>query len=222
MSPGSAAAGAGSGGWIDATRPVGPATAVWPGDRPWSLEWTATIGGDSPARVGAIAGTTHVGTHVDAPLHVIEDGLSVDRLPLGPFAGPAVVVDVADPTRPGAPIEPGELDLPDDAERVILKTGRATGGAIPDVFRAPSTETARRLAERGIRLVGTDAPSIDPPGSTALGAHRAFLSRGIPVIESLALAEIEPGRYEFLALPLRLVGADASPVRAALRPVARP
>lgn len=206
-------------GWIDVTRPLGPATPVWPGDRPWSLEWTAVLGEGSPANVGAITGTTHGGTHVDAPLHAIAGGAAVSELPIDAFAGPAVVVDVSDPARPDAAIDPDEVDPGDDARRVLLKTGCDWSGGIPTAFRAPSAATARRLAERGVRLVGTDAPSIDPPGSETLDAHVALLSRGIPVVESLSLAGIEPGRYELLALPLRLEGADGSPVRAALRPL---
>lgn len=167
--------------------------------------------------MGAVSGTTHAGTHADAPLHVLERGASIDRLPLDAFAGPADVVDLS---RVEGAIEIGELEaaLPGaPAPRLLLATGCEETAGFPQGFRALSPAAAAWCMEQGFRLVGTDAPSVDPPGSETLDVHRALLSAGVAILESLALAGIDPGRYELVALPLRWVGADASPVRAALR-----
>lgn len=204
-------------GWIDVSRAVGPATPVWPGDAPWALSWTSSIPAGAVANVGAISGSTHAGTHVDAPLHAIDGGTTAAELPLEAFLGPAVVFDVAAPGRGDDPIDPDELGPLEGVARILLRTGCDWTAGFPRAFRGLSPDAARRLADEGVRLVGTDAPSIDPYGSTALEAHRILLSRTIPVVEGLDLAEIEAGRYEFVALPMRWEGADATPVRAAIR-----
>lgn len=202
-------------GWQDISRPVSSETPVWPGDPPWRYALAASITGGDGVNVGAVSGTTHVGTHADAPLHVLEDGAAIDALPLDAFAGPADVVDVS--ASEGAigiaEIEAGLLDPP--VPRLLFSTG--CGEELLDRFRGLDPGAAAWCVRRGLRLVGTDAPSIDPPGSETLDAHRALLGAGVAILEGLALAGIGPGRYELVALPLRWVGADASPVRAALR-----
>lgn len=202
--------------WLDVSRPVSAATPVWPGDPPWSFSLVASIAGGDPVNVGAVSGTTHAGTHADAPLHVQEDGAGIDELPLDAFVGPADLVDVSRST--GA-IEVPEIEaaLPaEPAARLLLATGRGDKDGFAG-FRGLTPAAAAWCAARGFRLVGTDAPSVDTPAAEALGAHRALLGAGVAILENLLLAGIEPGRYELVALPLRWRGADASPVRAALR-----
>lgn len=178
-------------------------------------------------------GTTHVGTHVDAPFHVDPDGDSIDALPIDAFVGSALLVDLArGSTGSGRGCEPlgsGELaraqgewgsragaDEP-PPPRLLLWTGCDWSAGFPARWRGLSPDAARWCADRGLRLVGTDAPSVDPPDAEGLPAHRTLARAGIAIVECLALAGIEAGRYEFLALPLRWSGADASPVRAVLR-----
>lgn len=219
---------AAEGGWIDVSRPVADGTTVWPGDPPWRYRLAASIAGGDVANVGEVSGTTHAGTHADAPLHVDPDGAAIDGLPLDTFAGPAVVVDLSTASDL---VQADDIDAairravsgeqgarPDGAiERLLLLTGCDWSGGFPRRWRAFSAEAAAWCGERGIRLVGTDAPSVDPPDSTALAAHRTLAASGVAILESLALAGIEPGRYALVAFPLRWIGADASPVRAALR-----
>ena len=218
------------GGWIDVSRPVADGTSVWPGDPPWRYRLAASIAGGSVANVGEVWGTTHTGTHVDAPLHVDPDGAAIDRLPLDAFAGPAILVDVSagrDLLGP-ADIEAALRDAepavrtvrhgaPDPIERLLLRTACDWSSGFPTRWRSLSAEAAAWCCARGLRVVGTDAPSVDPADSTSLDAHRALGSAGVAILESLALAGIEPGRYALVAFPLRWIGADASPVRAALR-----
>lgn len=174
--------------------------------------------------MGEISGTTHAGTHADAPVHIDPAGAGVDELPLDTFAGPATLIDVAGGE---GLVDRGEIEAaleavtvgaaPHPPPRLLLRTGCDWSAGFPARFRALAPGAAAWCAGRGLVLVGTDAPSVDPLASETLGAHRALIAAGVAIVEGLALAGIEPGRYEFVAFPLRWVGADASPVRAALR-----
>jgi arylformamidase len=148
--------------------------------------------------------SAHLGTHADAPAHVLKDGASIGRVPLIAFVGPARVVDL-----PGRG-EVGPDSLPPRSvgtRRVLFRTrGRA--------FLAPLA--ALRLAERGTILVGTDAPSVDPEDAEDLPVHRTLLSRGVMLLENLNLEDVEPGDYGLIAVPLAFRDLDASPVRAIL------
>ena len=192
-------------------------TPEWPGDAPFGCGWTARIADGASVNLSTIAGSPHVGTHADAPLHVHEGWPASDALPLTAFLGEAMVLDMS-----GA--GPGPLSLaPDDArldgvERLLLRTGRTiASGAFPTDWPVLATATAAALAERGMRLVGVDAPSVDERESKSLAVHRALFGGGAYVLENLDLREIREGRYELIALPQRLVGLDAAPVRAILR-----
>ena len=190
---------------------------MWPGDPPWSFELAASIADGAPANVGSIHGTTHAGTHADAPLHVDPLGEPIDRLPLDAFLGPAWLLDVSGGE---GPVSAEELAaVPADADRLLLFTGCDWSGAFPVDFRPLAEDGAEWCARRGLRLVGTDAPSVEAFGATSLSSHRLLLGGGVAILESLDLAGISPGRYELVALPLRLLGGDASPVRAAIRPL---
>lgn len=146
----------------------------------------------------------HVGTHADAPSHVIAGGAAMGEVPLEAYIGPARVIDLPVKGEVGADaLPPRCLRVP----RVLFRTrGKA--------FLSPLA--ALRLVERGAILVGTDALSIDPADADDLPAHRTLLSRGVALLEHLALDAVEPGDYRLVALPLRFDGLDASPVRAIL------
>jgi arylformamidase len=150
--------------------------------------------------------SAHLGTHVDAPAHVLREGVFVAELPLGIFVGRARVVELAGRGETGPDLLPKESY---GCARVLFRSrGRA--------FLSPLA--AVRLAESGARLVGTDALSIDPADAEDLPAHRALLSRGVALLEGLDLSEVDPGDYQLVALPLRFEESEASPVRAILLP----
>ncbi len=201
---------------FDLSPRLSPATPVYPGDVPLSVEWTATLAGGDGAAVAAIRTTTHLGSHADAPCHTEAEGAGIGELPLAPFLGPCRVVEV-----PAVPLlGPEHLPpaLPGDPARLLLKTGSvADGTSFPNHFTALAPEAARLLAARRLLLLGLDTPSVDPPGSPELPAHHALAGAGVVILEGLLLAEVPPGLYELIALPLRLTGLDASPVRAVLR-----
>ena len=148
--------------------------------------------------------SSHLGTHVDAPLHVLTDGATIGELALDPFVGPARVVEL-----PGRG-EIGPDSLPPravGARRLLLRTrGRA--------FLSPLA--AVHLAEKGALLIGTDAMSVDPDDAEDLPVHRTLLSRGVMLLENLDLTAVPPGDYDLVALPIRFQDLDASPVRAIL------
>jgi len=148
--------------------------------------------------------SAHLGTHADAPSHVVAGGATAGALPLERFLGRARVVEL-----PGR----GEVG-PDALPRRALGISRIlfrTGGR---VFLAPLA--AVRLAERGALLVGTDAASVDPEDAEDLPVHRTLLARGVLLLENLDLSAVPPGDYQLIALPMRLTDLDAAPVRAIL------
>lgn len=197
----------------DVSAPLGEETEPWPGDTAFGLTFTARIADGDSCDVSAIRTSPHNGTHVDAPRHVVEGGEPVDRLPLAPFIGPAVVLERA----PALELEGEALRraVP-EGHRVLLRSGRRDPTSFPD--RVPGVPAAwiEALAARDVPLLGVDLPSVDDRDSRELPAHRACLRHGVQILENLDLANVAPGRYRLVALPLRLADADASPVRAVL------
>ncbi len=204
---------------IDISQPLGPRTAVWPGDRPFTLDWTLHREEGDSVDVAALELSVHTGTHVDGPMHT-GDGPGAGELPLAPFYGPAVVVD-GRPHVAGSPALVGVEVLsgvdPSETPRVLIRTrDDVDPSEFPAPFAALSPALAEALVERGFVLVGTDAPSVDPVDSKELESHRVLSAGGIPNVENLVLSGVEPGRYVFVGLPLRLEEADSSPIRAVL------
>ena len=162
--------------------------------------------------------SAHAGTHVDAPNHFLAGARGIEEVPLAALAGACLVWEP-----PGVgPIGADLLaELPTGIERLLLKTGLHTwwlgdNPALPDEFRALRADGAALLVERGIQLVGTDAPSIDLVGDADYPAHHTLLSAGVVVVESLNLSGVVPGAYALVCLPLLLPGADGAPARAIL------
>lgn len=202
---------------IDISILLSPDTPVWPGDTPFSCLWTWNMSEGSSVNVSAITSSPHAGTHADTPLHVTNGGAASESLSLDVCRGPATVVDVSD-------IE-GSIEI-DQIDRVVghatitrllLRTGRSiAGGQFPESWPRLSVECARELVRRGIVLVGMDCPSADDRDSKTLDVHHALLDHGVCVLENLDLREAEPGNYDLNALPMKIAGLDAAPVRAVL------
>jgi arylformamidase len=204
----------------DVSQPVGPATVVWPGDRGYGAEWTWQRARGDSVNVVALTLSVHTGTHADGPAHV-EDGPPIGEVALEPYVGPAMVIDALGAAElDEATIEGVDLAV---AQRVLFRTrGGVDAAGFPERFPALTPALARRLASGGVRLVGTDQPSVDPVDSETLDVHRILGAAGVAILENLVLAAVAPGRYTLIALPLRLAEADSSPVRAVLveRPAA--
>jgi arylformamidase len=201
---------------LDISVLVQPGTPEWPGDAPFSCGWTSRLIEGASVNLSHVHGSPHVGTHADAPLHVRDGWPASDALPLDAFIGPALVLDVSD-----APDGPLALSVNDTrlagCERLLLRTGRSIAtGSFPAAWPTLSDAAAAGLAARGVRLVGVDAPSVDERESKSLPVHHALFGGGANVLENLDLREVAEGVYNLIALPQRLAGLDAAPVRAVL------
>lgn len=207
--------------FIDISLPIGPDLPVWPGDPPVVVEPVARVEDGDVAAVSRLALGTHTGTHVDPPAHFLAGGVTVDDLPLDVLVGPALVAEAPG----GAPIDAArleDLDLPAGTTRLLFKTrpGGVTPSGSPADPAAPGLVTpggAEWLVARGVRLVGVDTLSIEPPGED-YPVHRTLLGAGVIIVEGLDLTAAPAGPYELVCLPLRIAGGDGAPARAILRP----
>ncbi|MEL6344627.1 MAG: cyclase family protein [Myxococcota bacterium] len=202
---------------IDISPLISPRIAVWPGDVGFSRRYALQIAEGANIDLSAIESTVHLGAHTDAPSHYVHPGAGIAERPLSLYYGPCQVIAVTAPR--GERIHPEHIPEPIATERVLMFTGSYPD---PDVFNEDfnslSPELIHWLAEQGVRLVGIDTPSIDPFHSKALESHHAVAERDMGVLEGVVLGHVAPGRYTLIALPLRIEGADASPVRAVLLP----
>jgi len=189
--------------------------AVFPGDTAYAQHRHFTLGPDCPVNVHAITLSPHTGAHADAPLHYAADGAAAGALALEPYLGPCRVIHCIGC---GPLIQPEHLHqaLANLPARVLVRT-REHATQAWDSFSAYAPATLALLAGLGVRLVGIDTPSVDPGSSTALPAHHQLLEHDMRVLENLVLDDVPAGDYELIALPLKLMHADASPVRAILR-----
>ncbi|MEW6466198.1 MAG: arylformamidase [Pseudomonadota bacterium] len=203
----------------DISPPVGARSPVFPGDTPYSQRWSATLGDSCPVNVSAVTLSPHVGAHADAPLHYDPAGLPVGALDLAPFMGPCRVIHAigCGPLIEWHHLAHAAQALP---PRVLVRSfERAPVDRWTDAFSAFAAATIERLADAGVQLVGIDTASVDPADSKTLPSHQVLRRRGLRVLENLVLDEVPEGDYELIALPLKLMTADASPVRAVLRPL---
>jgi len=199
----------------DITMPVREGLTVWPGDETYRfrLGWAMSEG--ASVNVGTVTMSVHTGTHADAPFHFDSAGPGAGELDLTPYMGRAVVVDVRGRGVIGEEALSG-VDLT-DAPRVLFKTGAWTDhGVFPESVPTLAPDMPAYLASYGVLLVGVDVPSVDAIDSKDLPIHHALDAAGIRILESLDLGPVPPGYYNLIALPLRLIGADGSPVRAVL------
>lgn len=205
-------------GFIDISMPIRPGMPTFPGDPPVAIETLRDLARGDPYRLCALALGSHAGTHVDAPRHFLDLAPGVDALDPEALWGPCVVVEVPEQHRLVT-----ESDLPADrsARRLLFRTANSRRwerekGFFPD-YVALAPAAARRLVERGVRLVGIDSLSIENDSSGRYPVHRTLLSAGVVVLEGLRLATAPAGGYELACLPLRIEGGDGAPARAVLR-----
>ncbi len=203
---------------IDISPLVSSRIAVWPGDTPYSRRDLCTIADGANLDLSTIETTVHVGAHADAPSHYRGGAAGIADRSLDLYYGDCDVI-VVQGCR-GRRVMPADLPRAPRAPRVLLCTG-----SFPDPdcwnadFAALSPELIAWLHDtHGVFLVGIDTPSVDPQHSKALESHQALADRDMAVLEGLVLTHVPEGIYTLVALPLRLDGADASPVRAALVP----
>ena len=203
---------------IDVSRPLFSGAPHWPGDTPTELEPTARMAEGASCNVGRLSLSLHNGTHVDAPYHYAPRGVTMDQVPLETFIGPARVVYARGSGVLTAnlfdDLSPGEIAA---APRILFRTDAWTDPAMfPATWPLLEPGLGRWLAERGVCLIGVDVPSVDELKSRELPRHQELHAAGVIILENLDLRAAEPGVYDLMVLPLSVVGADASPVRAVL------
>lgn len=203
--------------FYDLSRVLTPRTAVFPGDTPVSVTQSLFVQRGDSCNLSSITMSVHAGTHMDAPRHYSDAGPGIDGVPLTLLIGPARVVTLA-VTDAITLAAVQALDLR-GVTRLLVHTRNSD---VPDdvfdhdlVYFTP--DAAAWLGRQGVRLIGTDAPSVDPVASSELAAHHAFLRYGVIIIENLCLREAPDGDYEVMALPLRLADGDGAPARVVLR-----
>jgi len=202
----------------DISPPVHAGSPVFPGDAAYEQRWAVTLGPGCPVNVSTITLSPHTGAHADAPLHYAAGGATAGALDLEPYLGPCRVVHAIGC---GALIEWQHIAHAIDASlppRVLVRTyERMPVDRWDEALSAYAPDVIERLADLGVRLVGIDTASIDPAASKTLDAHQVIRRRDLRVLENLVLDDVPEGDYELIALPLKLITADASPVRAVLR-----
>jgi arylformamidase len=201
----------------DISPPVREGSPVFPGDTEYRQQWAATLGPACPVNVSTLTLSPHVGAHADAPLHYDPAGATAGSLDLAPYLGPCRVVHAigCGPLVRWQHIEHAVNGLP---PRVLVRTyERMPVDRWDPALAAYAPDTIERLADLGVQLVGIDTASIDPAESKTLDSHQVIRRRDLRVLENLVLDDVPEGDYELIALPLKLMTADASPVRAVLR-----
>ena len=201
----------------DISSPLHPGSPVFPGDTAYRQHWTATMAPGCPVNVSSLTLSPHVGSHADAPLHYQAEGEPVGALDLLPYLGPCRVIHAigCGPLIEWRHLAHALQDLP---PRVLVRSyERMPVDHWDAALSAFAVETLERLADLGVLLVGIDTASIDPADSKTLPSHQLIRQRGLRVLENLVLDAVPEGDYELIALPLKLMLADASPVRAILR-----
>lgn len=203
--------------WIyDISPAITSKLPVWPGDTPFSSEVLLDLGKGDSVTLSTVRTTVHLGAHADAPMHYGLDAPAIGERSLHYYLGSCQVIAVE--VERGRRIVPSDIKVPIEAERVLLKTG-----TFPDYqnwntdFAALSAEVVDYFHQKGVILVGIDTPSVDLMDSQDLAAHKQILAHDLAVLEGLVLTEVPAGVYELIALPLKLMGLDGSPVRAVLR-----
>jgi len=200
---------------IDISQTIKPGIPVWPGDTEYNPFWVMRMDRGDSCNVGSITMSLHTGTHADAPFHFQTKGSSPADVDLHPYVGPALVIDLT-----GIEVIEARHLVPlksEKIERLLIKTLSADADLFTRGFSHLSADAAQAAVDSGLELIGLDTPSVDQADSKSLDAHKILAAGSVAILENLVLSHVSPGWYELIALPLKLSGMDASPVRAILR-----
>jgi arylformamidase len=211
-----------AGSWLDASAPIDPKTTpVYPGNAPVKLEFSLNYDKGDKLALSSYSFGGHTGTHVDAPMHFVKGGASVDLVALDRLVGPARVIDC---TPDAKVIDAAELNKHEwkGAHRILFRTRNSrnhwmTDPTFHEDFTYVAPDAAQLLADAGVELVGIDYLSIERYQSPDFKTHLILLGKGIPVVEGLQLADVAPGEYDLVVLPLRVAGHEGAPARAILK-----
>jgi len=209
------------GAWLDATVTLDPATTpVYEGDAPMRFEFLKDMRKGDAFTLSVYSLGAHSGTHIDAPMHFVANGASIEQIPLDRLIGPARVIEIPDNVQA---IDAAELGRHDwrGAPRILFRTrssihGWMTAPAFHRDFAYIAPDAAQLLADANVQLVGIDYLSAEQFGAPAPRAHQILLGKGIPIVEGLSLVAITPGDYDLIVLPMKVGGHEGAPARAVL------
>jgi len=188
----------------DVTKDLSESSDLYPGDPPTVFHRISDIELHDSFTLTSFSMGAHAGTHIDAPSHLIRGGITIDEIPLSTLIGPVLVLSVTNTVDIQSLMPLNDYNIP----RVLLKTQEADGYLTADV--------AEWVTKQGVKLIGVDAVSIDPPGEKSLIAHHILLGAGVIIVEGLDLTKIHSGLYNLFCLPLKLKGLEGAPARVVL------
>jgi len=207
--------------WIDITFPISNQMVTWPGDPPVQLSKSSQIGCDhADANVTHLSMSAHTGTHIDAPLHFIENGKDIASLDLATLTGKVYVCPIENEVE----ITVAELQQRnmEGVDKILFKTVNSQKDWINSPFFESyvhlSTDAAQWLVNLGVTCIGIDYLSIGGM-ENGVAVHKILLGAGITILEGLNMKDVQPGLYEMVALPLKIIGADGAPARVLLREI---
>jgi arylformamidase len=196
-----------------------PDMVTWPGEPAPKIEPLRRIAKGDTANVSVVTISDHAGTHVDPPLHFLEGGNTVEKLPLESLVGPCVVVAFDGAGHVSAEwLE--RQKIPAGTERILFKTRNSARWGQPTApftrdFTTINASAARWCVDRRIKLVGVDYLSIEPQGPEKEGypVHKTLLGANVVIIEGLDLRTVAPGEYDLVCGPIKLLNGDGAPAR---------
>ena len=205
---------------FDISLTISPRLPIWPDDPPVELEQIESMDKGAHANVSRLSTGVHVGTHVDAPHHFLNDGRTIEQLPLDVLTGPCYVIQLPDGVEAITAEALDSMSLPAGIKRILFGTSNSRLWArgetkFQEDFVAVTADGAEWLVEHGIQLLGVDYLSVAPFGDS-VPTHRILLQAGVVIVEGLDLSAVPRGFYDLYCLPLKLLGSDGAPARAIL------
>ncbi len=203
----------------DVSVPISEITPVWPSDPRVEIESLSSIAKGDPVNVSRLSMCTHTGTHVEAPYHFVQQGITVDKLPLDLLVGPAFIAEVDAPEAKKIGVfDLARIHFPRDTTRLLIKTSNSNFWEdrlteFEREFIHLHYRTAEWLIKRGIALLGVDYLSVEAFGVKDFRVHHTLLEAGVIIIEGLDLSRVPAGPCQLLCLPLRIEGVEAAPAR---------
>jgi arylformamidase len=200
---------------IDITRPIRTNMTVWPGDDGVLVKRVRSISKESASNVSRVEAGVHIGTHVDAPLHFIPDGKSIDQLDINLFTGTVKVIDTGNEDIITRKMLPDVIN----SKAVFFKTwysDRSLDEPFDTNYTGLSLDAAQHLIESGVKVIGIDTLSIEKYKSGNYDVHKTLLGKEILIIEGLCLKGVSSGEYNYICMPLCIEGSDGSPARVML------
>jgi len=205
---------------FDISLTISPSLPVWPGDPPILLEQVESMDAGAHANLSRFSASVHIGTHVDAPHHFLNDGRTIEQLPLEVLTGPCYVVQLPDGIEAITAEALEGMSLPSEPPRILFGTSNSRFWSrgetkFQEDFVAVTEDGAQWLVEHDIQLVGVDYLSV-APYDDSLPTHKILLQAGVVIVEGLDLSAVPRGFYDLYCLPLKILGAEGAPARAIL------